>query len=167
MKKEIILFIAICLFISSAVFAQVFKNEIKFDLSILNARLVNSKSHMDFYASTSIDGKTRQADLPIFVTTFYSNMSFQSAKAYLEFHKSRVLEENKYIKDQKISDTVIDGFKYYILTMSLVDKATKQEEQLVYGFVLKGAKAAFLLGSSTGDKKYVKKLQDSIYSLKV
>lgn len=148
-------------------FGQVFKNEIKFDKSILNARLVNSSESMDMYAATSKDGNTKQGDLPIFALTYYASMTYQSAQGYIEHQKSYITNENKTIKNEKISDTLINGFKYYISTMTTVENISKKEDQLVYGFVLKDTKTAFFMGSTSGNNKYIKKLQETVFSIKL
>ena len=167
MLKKIKTLTAIFFAFHFCTFGQVFKNEIKFDKSILNAKLVNSSESMDFYETTIKDVSSRPADWPIFALTYYASMNYQSAQGYIEHQKSYITKENKTIKNEKISDTLINGFKYHILTMTAVEIVSKKEEQFVYGFVLKDNKAAFFLGSTTGDKKYVKKLQETVFSIKV
>jgi hypothetical protein len=119
------------------------------------------------YIATSKDGNSQQSDLPIFALTYYASMTYQSAQGYIEHQKSSLGKDNKTIKNEKISDTLINGFKYYIQTMTTVENISKKEDQLVYGFVLKDNKAAFFLGSTSGNKKYVKKLQETVFSIKI
>jgi len=51
--------------------------------------------------------------------------------------------------------------------MTTVENISKKEDQLVYGFVLKDGRAAFFMGSTSGNKKFIEKLQETVYSIKV
>lgn len=166
MLKKIKTLTAVILTFHLSTFGQVFKNDIKFDKSILHAKLVGSSESLDMYAATNKSGNP-QKDLPIFALTYYTNMTYESAKGYIEHHKSSLIKDHKTIKTEKTTDTVMNGFRYYISTMTTSENVSKKEDQLVYGFALKDNSAAFFLGSTSGSNKYVTKLQETVFSIKL
>jgi uncharacterized protein YyaL (SSP411 family) len=147
-------------------YGQQKKSAVRFDNSLSYIQYEYSSDDMDFYSVKDIKNNPPKNNMPIFSVSTLDATNEIDSKNYIEFQKNNDAKNGKKILKTIIHDTIINGNKFYSMTIEEINEKTKESQTNLYGFSIKNNNAVVFLGSDMGKYEYFYTLIETFYSMR-
>jgi hypothetical protein len=145
--------------------AQINPDSPKFDLSISNFKYATTMDGMDVYLQNGTPDLQSTKTLSTFSLRPKYNITYESAKGYLNYLKNYEEKHGGTITNVITKDTLINNLKAFLLTMNETFEGHSEKAQHFYAFLLKGDIAIIFLSSDFDNGKYIAKFKKTFYSI--